>query len=217
MNLRFVRRSGLVLGFLAALGAQPVEAQVGRMLEDVAVRMHGGVVVPFGAYADYFNFGPSVGLDFGLPVNDRMDLKLDLDWDYVNTSDIYPSPNTNLLRYRVGVEADILGDRGSDTFLLSGLGGVGLTTSRSTKFWLASRRPYTYDGETLNETALSAVGGVRAGLRTPDGLTWWLTGKMNWTPVADVHQEALRELARNELGLLGSALSFSITLGVSLK
>jgi len=69
----------------------------------------------------------------------------------------------------------------------------------------------------LNETALSAVGGVRAGLRTPDGLTWWLTGKMNWTPVADVHQEALRELARNELGLLGSALSFSITLGVSLK
>jgi hypothetical protein len=54
------------------------------------------------------------------------------------------------------------------------------------------------------------------GVRTPDGLTWWLTGKLNWSPVNDVHKAYLKELARDELGPLGSALGLAVTLGVTL-
>lgn len=217
MNLRMVGRSLLALGVLALAIAPSADAQVGGVLEDVGVRMHGGLILPTAGYGDHFNFGPSVGLDLAYPLNDRLNLGLDLDWEYVNTSDIYRTPNTNLIRYRLGLEGDVLGDEGSDMALLRGLAGVGLTTVRSSAFWIESRRPYTFEGESLNETALTATGGVRAGLRTPDGITWWLTGKLNWAPIDDLHQEALRELARNELDPLSSALSFSLTLGVTLR
>lgn len=217
MSLRTVGCSLLALGVLALTTAQPADAQVRDVLEDVGVRIHGGVILPTAGYGDHFNFGPSVGLDLAYSLNDRLNLGLDLDWEYVNTADIYRTPNTNLIRYRLGLEGDILGDQGSDLTLLRALAGVGFTTVRSNKFWVASRRPYTFSGESLNETALTATGGVRAGLRTPDGITWWLTGKLNWSPIDDLHQQALQELTNSELDNLSSALSFSLTLGVALR
>lgn len=201
--------------FLLALtlgAARTAEAQD----EGLNVRLHGGIVQPIGATADYFKFGPSVALDVGLPVAERVDVMLDLGWDYLNMTDVYATPTTNLWRYRLGLEADLLGDDGDATYLLAGLVEAGATTTRSHNFWLASRRPYTYEGETINQTAVAAAGGFRLGLRTPDDLTWWLTTKLNWSPIQDTNQDALQELSRNELEPLGSSMLLSVTLGVTL-
>lgn len=207
-----VRWSWVALFCLALVAAQPGYAQeVG-----IKARLHGGIVQPLASTGDYFKFGPSVGIDFAYPLSERLDVDLDLDWDYLNVTDIFPTPTTNLWRYRLGLEADLLGDSGDATFLLKALAAGGATTVRSHQFWLASRRPYTFEGETINQTAMTATAGLRLGLRTPDDLTWWLTGKLNWSPIQDTNQDALQELARNQLDPLGSALSMSITLGVTL-
>ena len=42
-------------------------------------------------------------------------------------------------------------------------------------------------------------------------VSWWLTGKLNWLPMKDINQDALVELARNQLDPMGSALSASAT------
>jgi len=214
MSRPMVRRGWVAVLFTLALGiAPPLFAQDGG----VEVKLHGGITQPIASTGDYFKFGPSVGVDVGYPVASRLNVMLDLDWDYLNTQDIYPTPTTNLWRYRVALEGDLLGDTGDQTFLLKLLGGVGATTMRSHEFWLASRRPYVFEGETINQTSLTATGGLRLGLRSAaDGITWWLTGKLNWLPVKDVNQDALVELARNQLDPMGSATSASVTLGVTL-
>jgi hypothetical protein len=196
--------------FLAA-AAQPAEAQ----LASLKGRLHGGIVQPLASSGDYFKFGPSVGVDVAYPLSPRLDLDLNLGWDYLNTTDVYPTPTTNLWLFGVGVEAGLVGVAVAK-YMLRALAGAGATTIRSHEFWLASRRPYTFEGETINQTSLTATGGLRLGFRTPDGITWWLTSKVNWLPIKDTNQDALKELARNQLDPLGSALNASITLGVTL-
>ena len=213
MNFGTVGRNLILLLFLGAGLAPPAQAQIG----DLGVRLHGGVVIPISSAADYFEPGPSIGLDVGYPLNDRLSLKLDLDFDYINTVPTYPTPPTQLWRYGVGLEGDLLGGQESDVITTQALVGVGLTTFRSKAFWLQSRQPYTFEGERINQTSLAGTGGLRVGLRTSQDLTWWLTGKLPWSPVVDANEAALRELAREELGPLGSALSFAITLGLTLR
>jgi hypothetical protein len=196
----------------AAVQAQPAQAQ----LSEVKARLHGGILQPIAKAGDFFEFGPSVALDMAYPLSERLDLGLDLGWDYLNAPDIYASPTTNLWRYEVGLEADLLGDTGDSRYILRALAEAGGTTVRSHEFWLASRRPYTFKGETINQTSATATGGLRLGLRTPDGLTWWLTGKMNWLPIKETNSDALVELSRNQLDAISSAMSASITIGVTL-
>jgi hypothetical protein len=209
MNSRIVRQAWLVLSLVAVGAAQPAHAQT-------KARLHGGIIQPVASTSDYFKFGPSVGVDLAFPLQDRLDLMLDLGWDYLNMTDIYPTPTTNLWRYGVGLEADLLGDTGSEAVLLKGVFGGGATTVRSHQFWLESRKPYTFQGETINQTSLTASGGLRLGVRAQNDLVWWLTGRLTWMPVQDRNADALKELARNQLDPLGSALGASITLGISL-
>ena len=202
-----------LLFFLLGVGSTPaLHAQSG----DIGVRLHGGVVAPLSGAADYFRPGPSVGIDLGYPLNDRVSLVLDVDFDYVNAAPTYPTPPTRLWRYGLALESDLLGGRGGGGIIVHALAGGGLTTFRSKPFWLESRQPYTYRGERLDQTSVTGTAGFRLGLPTADGLTWWLTGRLNWTPVIDTNEEALRELAREELESLGSALSFALMLGVTL-
>jgi hypothetical protein len=186
--------------------------------QDITARLHGGIVQPLGSTGDYFRFGPSVGVDVLYPFSETLGLTLDLGWDYLNTQHTVPSPTTNLWRYRVGLEAGLVGVEG-DRFLVKVLGAAGGTSVKSHEFWLQSRQPYEFGGETINETALTATGGLRLGLRTSDEITWWLTTKLNWQPVSDINQDALQELAsmaNNDFDPLGSAMSLAITLGVTL-
>src|SRR5204862_3542342 len=106
----------------------------------------------------------------------------------------------------------LAGDKEDGNVFLTALGGLGATTFHSHKFWLVSRQPYTYDGERLRQTSLTGTGGLRLGLKTADGITWWLSGKLDWTPMNDSNKDALRELSKNRLDALGSAMSASITL-----
>jgi hypothetical protein len=201
-------RRGLITALLAGAAVTPASAQ------DLDLRLHGGIVQPVAATGDYFKLGPSVSVEALYPLSDALGLTVDLGWDYLNTQDIYPTPTTNLWRYRVGVEAGLFGDE--DGFQVKAVGAAGGTTVKSHNFWLASRQPYTYEGETINETGLTANGGVRLGWVTSDGIDWWLTTKLNWSPIAEENQDALQELARAELDPLGSSLLATITLGVSL-
>jgi hypothetical protein len=193
---------------VAAGAAQPIEGQ------DLTLRLHGGIIQPVGATADYFKLGPSVALEALLPLSDKLGVTGELGWDYLNTTAIYPTPTTNLWRTRVGVEAGLMGDE--DGFQVKALAGAGMTFVKSHNFWLESRRPYTFEGETINENALNAVGGIRLGYSTSEDIRWWLTGKLNWQPIAEENQDALRELAREELDPLGSSMLLAITLGVNL-
>jgi hypothetical protein len=200
-----------LLSFLLIGTPQLVQAQIG----DIQLRLHGGIAQPMASTGEYFEFGPSVAVDVAYPLVDRLDLNLDLVMDWFNAADVYATPTTNLWRYRAGLEGHVLGDVEGGGITLKALAGAGATTIRSHKFYLASRQPYTYEGENINQTSVTMMGGLRLGMRTPDDINWWLTGKLDWSPIQDTNQDALRELARNQLDPLGSALSLSITLGVT--
>ena len=206
-----------LLAVLLAATAQPAQAQ----LSSVRLRLHGGIVQPLALGSEYFSFGPSAAVDAAYPLSDRLDLVLDLGWDYLNTDRYKPTPVTNLWRYRAELETALVGGGDDDGMSVRAFAGVGATTFRSHKFWLLSRRPYTFDGERIRGTALTGTGGLRLGLPTPDGVTWWLSGKLNWTPINDSNSDALRELSTdqatpNGFDPISSMLGASITLGLSL-
>src|SRR4051812_1828476 len=94
---RPTRIAPLVLSFLMiAATAQSAHAQLGS----VKLRLHGGVVQPVATGSQYFSFGPSIAVDAAYPLSDKLDLQLDLGWDYLNTDRYKPTPVTNLWRYR---------------------------------------------------------------------------------------------------------------------
>lgn len=209
MNFRLVGRSWFVVLLLAVIAPSPVNAQ----LQDLNWRLHGGIVSPFSDFGEYFDYGPTVSLDAGYPIGDRLDLLVDLGFDYVNKHQFYSVPNTPMFRYQVGVEGDLLGDTGN-TYLRAHA-GVGANTMRSQRFWVESR-PFL-EGERIVRTSPIGSGGVRLGLQTDSGLIWWLSGSVNWSPVDDEDASLLREGTLNELGELGSATTFRITLGFNLN
>jgi hypothetical protein len=208
--------SVLLAAALLVAFAQPAQAQ----LSELKWRLHGGVIQPIATGDEYFALGPSVAVDAAYPLAEKVDLVVDLGWDYINTDDTHPSPVTNLWRYRVEVEGALMGDR-DEGLSFHAFGGVGATTIYSHKFYLASRRPYTFDGERLTGTALTGTGGVRLGMGSPDGIKWWLTGKVNYNPLNESNQDALHELSTNffepeGLDPISSLMAVSLTLGVSL-
>ena len=208
MSSGIVRQCLITLLILGAAAVQPASAQ------DLEVRLHGGIVQPVASTGEYFKLGPSVSLEAVYPLRDALGLTFDIGWDYLNTQDLYPTPTTNLFRYRLGVEAGLMGDE--DGLQVKAVAGAGGTTVKSHKFWIQSRQPYTYEGENINETALTANAGIRLGLVSPEDIGWWLTAKLHWSPVADENGAALEELANFDLDPLGSSMLATITLGVSL-
>jgi hypothetical protein len=177
--------------------------------------LHGGTVLPVFSFGDYFELGANAGLDVGYALQDRIDLKADLDFDLINRHKFFPTPIMRLWRYRLGLEADVLPDAGDSRVLLKAGLGVGATTVRSGEFWVESRP--TIDGERIRQTSLTGTGGLRLGFRTGSGLVWWLGGKLNWSPIADDDADTLREAARRTLDAPSAATSVAITLGFNLN
>lgn len=211
MDRPTVARFSLLLALLAIGNPAPARAQ----LSELNWALRGGVALPLFSFGEYFEFGPTVGLDVGYPLRPRVDLKLDLDFDMMNRHEFYATPVMKLWRYRVGVEGDVLGDEGNDVLLLRAHAGVGASTFRSSEFWLESRP--TIDGEQISKTYFTGTGGVRVGLRTGVGLIWWLGGQLNWSPVDEENRGLLEQAARNSLSRIGSATSAAITLGFNLN
>jgi hypothetical protein len=208
--------SFLLAATLLAASAQPAHAQ----LSELEWRLHGGIIKPVATGSEYFSLGPSVSVDAAYPLSDKAELVVDLGWDYINTDDHHPTPVTNLWRYRVELEATLMGERDAG-LSVHAFGGAGATTIYSHKFYLTSRRPYDFEGERLRGTSLTGTGGLRLGMGTPDGIKWWLTGKLNYNPLNDLNQDALHELSTNlqdpqGLEPISSIMAVSLTLGVSL-
>ena len=212
----------LALLTLAAISAQPAHAQL-------KYRLHGGMLQPTAVADDYFAAGPSLSVDVAKPMGSKLDVLLDLGWDYLNTDDTHPTPVTNLWRANAELEGRLVGD-GESGVSVSAFGGGGLTLVRSHKFYLVSQQakhkaeegvPYTYDGEHIRSASPAAVGGLRIGAHSPDGIMWWLTGKVNWTKLNQFGQDTLHELSTNRfepkgLDPISSVVNFSVTLGVGL-
>src|SRR5687768_3425407 len=77
MIFRHMRRSSLAL-FILVLGAVPTaQAQV-------AWSFRAGVVRPAGTFDDYFDFGPTVGVEAAYPLRDRVDVVAGADFDHYN-------------------------------------------------------------------------------------------------------------------------------------
>ena len=214
----------LVLTLLFAASTQSVSAQ-----GPLKWRFHGGVMRPTAVGANYFSMGPSISADAAYRLADKLDVVIDLGWDYLNTDDTHPTPVTNMWRYRAELEGSLIGD-GDTGLSVNAFGGVGATTFYSHKFWLVSQQAkhlaedgvaYTFDGERLRGTSLTGTGGLRLGVHSPDGIMWWVTGKVNYTPLNKFNQDALHELSTNRfepqgLAPIKSVMNFAVTLGVSL-
>ena len=224
--MRHKLRSAYLLSLLAFLGfAQPAHAQ----LSGIKWRIHGGIMNSLAVSKDYFSMGPSIAVDAAYALAPRVNVQLDLGWDYLNTDDTHPTPVTNLWRYRAELEGMLMGD-GESGVAVSAFAGGGLTTISSHKFWLVSQQqkhmtaegvPYTFEGERLRGTAPTGVLGLRIGAHSPDGIMWWLSGKLNYTKLNQFNSDALHELSTNRfepngLDPIKSVMNFAITLGVGL-
>ena len=81
--------------------------------------------------------------------------------------------------------------------------------------------PFTFDGERLRGTSPTGTLGLRLGAHSPDGIMWWLSGKLNYTKLNQFNRDALHELSTNQfepkgLDPISSVVNFAITLGVGL-
>lgn len=207
---RIVRRGWIVAVVLVLMGTSPVHAQIGSVnLGDLHTRISSGVSLPVGTYGDYFAFGPNFGLDVGYPLGDRLQVLLDLDLDFLNDGATY-APDGKAWRYRLGLQGDLIGGDGAR---LTGHLGAGATTVRTDE--LVFRDDITRS-ERISGTRFTGTGGLRFGIETPDGLTWWLGADLNWSPVPDEDAQLLREVLLDDLEPLDSETTVGISLGFSL-
>ena len=100
MESLVVRRSWIAALVVALLGPAPAQAQIGGVdLGDLDARFGSGIALPVGTHGDFYGFGPSFGLDVAYPVNDRLDVLLDLDLDLLRNNATY-LPDGKAWRYR---------------------------------------------------------------------------------------------------------------------
>jgi hypothetical protein len=207
-------RSSWILFLLMALGPVP---SAHAQLSDLDVRLSAGIVSPTGTFADYYDFGPSVGLTIARPVGDRANLLLDLGFDRLGREQYTYVPYTNLWHYQVGAEANVL-DRVAGVLSLRPYVRVGATTFRSEYFTVFGR---VEDAESLparfSHTYLSGTGGMRLVIEPGDGLTWFVNGEFSWSPVGEADAEVLRTVSLEPLERFSAATTNALTVGVSFR
>lgn len=210
MISRIVRRGWIAALVLVLTGSSPAHGQVGNVsLGDLDTRISSGVSLPVGTYGDYFGFGPNFGLDVAYPLNDRLHVLLDLDLDFLNEGASYV-PDGKAWRYRLGLQGDLIGGDGAR---LTGHLGAGATTVRTDELVFTDDATRS---EKISGTRFTGTGGLRLGLETEDGLTWWLGADLNWSPAPDEDARLLREVSLAELEPLDSETTVGISLGFSL-
>src|SRR5690606_1654361 len=97
-----------------------------------------GVARPTGTFDDYFDLGPTVGVEAAYPVLDRVDLIVGADFDHYNGHAYFGTPNVNLWRIQAGLTADLarLSAQGWAIEAHASAGGANLRSQR--EFYLES-------------------------------------------------------------------------------
>ena len=214
MRDSIARRCWIVLVLVLAVGAaSPAQAQ----LSDLDVRLSAGMIFPSGTFADYFDPGPSVGLTLVRPAGDRAGFMLELAFERLGRQQHTYVPYTNLWRYQVGGEIDVIG--GADNVLsLRPYARVGATTYRSDYFKVVGRVENWEDlPERFSHTYLSGTGGLRLVVRPGDGMTWFVNGELGWSPVGEADAEVLRTVSLEPLDTFSAATTMALTMGLSFR
>ncbi|HWP38575.1 MAG TPA: outer membrane beta-barrel protein [Gemmatimonadales bacterium] len=102
-------RYKLLLAALAALVALAIPSSAIAQ-EKLLVEGQAGVAVPTGTFGKYTVPGPTVGLRFGYRLNDRLVLRADGDFDFVDGDRLWAmstAPRFQLWHYTAGVEANV--------------------------------------------------------------------------------------------------------------
>lgn len=204
-----VRRGGLLALVLLLGVVQPGRAQ----LSDLDVRVRGGLALPSGDFSEYFSAGPTFGVDLLHPLRDDVALLADIDLESLNRQASYV-PDTRLVRYQLGAEAELLSGW-NEHLRLAAYAGAGATSFRSDDF---VTRPPPHERTRFSRTAFTGTGGVRLGFDTETPLTWWLSGEFNWAPTDEEDAATLRSALPYELDTtFESASHWSLSLGVDFR
>jgi hypothetical protein len=210
MTFQLTKRRSILL-FVLGLGTVPAaQAQVSWGL-------HAGVARPAGTFDDYFDFGPTVGVEAAFPLRDRVDLVAGADFDHYNGHAYFGTPNVNLWRFQVGVLADLVGSRSDGVALQvqASAGGANLRSQR--EFYLESSTfgvdlaPRTFDKKSLtgNAGVRLRFGGSR--LNGFVGLSGY------WANLGEDATEVLRQTEPGELDPLGAAMGYSVSAGFTIS
>lgn len=226
MRAPAVSFSWVVLLLLALSAAPPAQAQ----LSELAVRLHSGLVMPFGAFGGFYDPGVSVAVDAAVPVRERVDVVVDMGLDYINSQKGTYVPDTHLWRMQVELEGDLVGGRDA-TLRIRPFAGVGAVYFHTKDFQVDGSTPAdqstwsnfdkrTYPGylEKIEKTYFMGTGGIRLGLDAGDSVTWWLSSKLTWSPVGDAEVATLKRVPLGkELSSFGSATNMDLTLGLTIR
>jgi hypothetical protein len=224
--MRRLSQLSLLLVCSALAAARPAHAQ----LSELTVRLHSGLAMPFGAFGGFYDPGVSVAFDAAVPLRERLDLVVDLGLDYINSETGTYVPDTHLWRMQVEVEGDLVGDRDA-IFRMRPFAGIGAVYFHTKDFQIEGstpadrsdwsnfdRRMYPGYLEKIEKTFFTGTGGLRLGLDAGDSVTWWLSGKLTWSPVGDAEVETLRRVPLgSELTPFGSATNVDLTLGLTIR
>jgi hypothetical protein len=177
-----------------------------------------GVAHPAGTFADYFDLGPTVGIQAGYPLRDQVELQVGADFDHYNAHSYFGLPNVNLWRFQVGVLADLLGRRNESWSVEAhaSAGGANLRSQR--EFYLESSH-FGVDLAPRNFDKKSLTGG--AGVRLRFGGESRLSGFVGvsgfWANLGEEATEVLRLTEPEELDPLGSAMGYSLNAGFTMR
>jgi hypothetical protein len=213
MRKSIIERSWILL-LLMAVGPVP---SARAQLSDLDVRLYAGVISPAGTFADYFEFGPSVGLTVVRPISERAGLLLDVGFDRLGREQYTYVPYTNLWHFQVGAEVDVI-DEVAGILSLRPYARVGATNFRSDSFKVAGRvAKWESLPERFSHTYLSGTGGLRLVIEPGDGLTWFVNGEFSWSPVGEADAEVLRTVSLEPLEKFSAATTKALTMGVSFR
>jgi hypothetical protein len=193
-------------------------AQSARFFIDGA----GGVALPTGELNKLVNAGPTVGLEIGYRLTDRLALRLNGDvQDFVGASlsgSVTRGPDMRVSHYAAGFQANLLRSRNYDLtgkrWQLVADVGLGLARFSSDKF--RSLDDQSIECE-FGHTYFAAQGGVRLAYVPTRRLSVYIGGKALQAFTRKEHTTVLAAIDPDRLQPFGSALTLPITAGLSVK
>jgi hypothetical protein len=175
-----------------------------------------GVARPAGTFGEYFDFGPTVGVEAAYPLQGQVDLIAGVDFDHYNGRSYFGLPNVNLWRFQVGVQAGLVGSDAVGLEAHASAGGANLRSQR--EFYLESSTfgvdlaPRTFD-----KKSLTGSGGLRLRFGGDSRLSGFVDVSGFWANLGEDATEVLRLTEPEELDPLSAAMGYAISAGFTVS